>query len=435
MVSAQQVDNDVLARLDARFQERLAQVPVLRQRAEAEGVKEVGSLQDLVPLLFPHTVYKSYPPALVEHGRWAQMNRWLDSTSVHRVDVDVDGVTDVDSWIERLAQHGHLVSASSGTTGKSSFLNKSEADMTAALDGHFEALADHGVLPDNSWNIVSLAPDAGNVVGRRSSARLWAEMARPDGLAPFVSPPPPEGQQAYMARLTRIRRAVADGTATPDKIVAMEADAARRQEETRRRMEHYADRLLAEPGEKYLFGTMIALAWRFVEVLREKGAKPGDLTGPNAIFMAGGSKGAVLPDDAEDQVLAMCNISQECFAQHYSMQEINIGMSRCVEGRYHVRPDLVLLVLDEGGETMAPVGDDGLVDGRAAFFDFTVDGRWGGTISGDHIQAHFGTCRCGKEGPTVFRTIERYANAVDGDKITCAGTMDAYVRGFVAGDD
>ena len=119
MPTTQHVSDDVIARLDARFQERLEQVPVLRQRAEGEGVKEIGALEDLVPLLFPHTVYKSYPPALVEQGRWAQMNKWLDSTSVHRVEVDVEGVTDVDSWIERLGEHGHLVSASSGTTGKS----------------------------------------------------------------------------------------------------------------------------------------------------------------------------------------------------------------------------------------------------------------------------------------------------------------------------
>jgi hypothetical protein len=435
VVKAQQASGAVLERLDARFQERLEQVPVLRQRAEAEGVKEVGSLDDLVPLLFPHTVYKSYPPQLVEQGRWALMNRWLDSTSVHRVDADVDGVTDVDGWIARLAEHGHLVSASSGTTGKSSFLNKSEADTTAVLDAHLESLADHGVLPDNSWQLLSLAPDAGNVVGRRSAALLREYMARPDSIPTYQASAPAEGDQAYMARLTRIRRAMADGSATPDEIAAMEADAARRQAETRQRMEYWADQLVARPAGKYLFGTMIALAWRFVEVLREKGVQPGDLTGANAIFMAGGSKGAVLPDDAEEQVLAMFNVTPERYAQHYSMQEINVAMSRCIAGRYHVRPDLLLVVLDEAGETLVPMGDDGMVDGRAAYFDFTVDGRWGGTISGDHIQAHFGTCACGEEGPTVFRAIERFANKADGDKITCAGTMDAYVRGFVAGED
>ena len=435
MPTSQHVSDEVIARLDARFQERLEQVPVLRQRAEGEGVKEIGALADLVPLLFPHTVYKSYPPALVEQGRWAQMNRWLDSTSVHRVDVDVEGVTDVDSWIERLGEHGHLVSASSGTTGKSSFLNKSEADIEAVLAAHFEALAMHGVHPDNSWNLISTTPDAGNIVGKRSAARLREGMARPDGVEPFAAAPPAEGHQAYMARLTRIRRAVADGSATPDEIATMEADAARRQAESRARMEYYAEQIKAEPGEKYLFGSMMAMAWQFINVLREKGMVPGDLTGPNALFMAGGTKGAVLPDDAEAQILAMLNVDNEHFAQHYSMQEINVSMPRCTADRYHVRPDLQLLVLDEPAEQLVPVADDGTVEGRAAFFDFTVDGRWGGTISGDHVHVDFKPCSCGAAGPTVGRNIERFANKADGDKITCAGTMDAYVRGFVPGDD
>jgi hypothetical protein len=143
----------------------------------------------------------------------------------------------------------------------------------------------------------------------------------------------------------------------------------------------------------------------------------------------------VLPDDAEAQILAMLNVDNEHFAQHYSMQEINVSMPRCTADRYHVRPDLQLLVLDEPAELLVPVGDDGTVEGRAAFFDFTVDGRWGGTISGDHVHVDFKDCSCGAPGPTVARNIERFANKADGDKITCAGTMDAYVRGFVQGED
>ncbi|WP_045875718.1 hypothetical protein [Pseudofrankia sp. DC12] len=34
---------------------------MLAQRAKAEGVEEIRSAADLVPLLFPHTTYKSYP--------------------------------------------------------------------------------------------------------------------------------------------------------------------------------------------------------------------------------------------------------------------------------------------------------------------------------------------------------------------------------------
>ena len=415
--------------LDRSFQEGLERVPVLRQRADDQGVKEIRSLDDLVPVLFPHTVYKSYPAQLVEQGRWAQMNRWLDSVSAHRVDVDVTGVTDVDSWLDRLAGAGHLVSASSGTTGKSSFLNKSEADLTAAHESHLRALALGGVLPDNSWRLLSLSPGSGNIVGERTGAALRQGFARPDALPAFQGAPRTEGHQAYMARVTALRRALADGSADPDDVAAMEAEAADRQAETERRLAFAAEQVLGRPDEKFLLGTMMALAWRFTETLRSLGARPGDLTGHNAIFMAGGTKGAVLPDDAEAQMGEMLNVPRERFVQMYSMQEINRGMARCVEGRYHVPDGLVLLVLDEPGERLAPVSD-GQVEGRAAYFDTTVDGRWGGTISGDKVRAELDGCPCGRAGTTVLPDIVRFANMADGDKITCAGTMDAYVRGF-----
>src|SRR5690606_16637594 len=109
------------------FQQRREQVPVLRQRAGAEGIGKVRFLEDLVPLMFPHTIYKSYPASLVDNGRWTQLNRWLSSVSSRPIDVDVSGVETVDDWMDRLGEAGHFVSQSSGTTGKSSFLVKSHA--------------------------------------------------------------------------------------------------------------------------------------------------------------------------------------------------------------------------------------------------------------------------------------------------------------------
>jgi hypothetical protein len=73
----------------------------------------------------------------------------------------------------------------------------------------------------------------------------------------------------------------------------------------------------------------------------------------------------------------------------------------------------------------------GEIEGRAAFVDLSLDGRWCGLISGDKIRVDYGKCACGHEGPTVAREITRYADLPGGDKITCAGTIDAYIRGAV----
>jgi hypothetical protein len=421
---------DVVAALDRRFQERRAQVPLLAKRAAEEGVAEIRSLEDLIPVLFPHTIYKSYPESFVDRGKWKQMNRWLDSLSARRVDIDVDGVEDVDGWIDRLASAGHFVSVSSGTTGKSSFLNKSQGDRDATTQNQLDALGEVGVLPDHSWHFVPLAPDTGNPSARVMHDVFLEHVARPDNIPYFTSGTVAGGQHSSIARMISLRRAIADGTAAPSDVAAADEDAARRRADTDALLAHYADQMLDHRDERFFIGSYMALAWRFAEVLRARGVAPGDLTGANALFIAGGTKGADLPPDHERQILAALHVDQGRFLHRYSMQELNVGLAKCVAGRYHPAPGLVLLVLDEPGETMAPVSD-GQVEGRAAFFDFTIDGRWGGTISGDRVRVDVDTCACGRPGPTVAADIVRYSNLADGDKITCAGAMDAYVRGIV----
>ncbi len=66
------------------FAERREQIAVLRRRADDCGVTEVRTLADLVPLLFSHTVYKSYPQTFVETGRWDRMLAWLQTLSVRK---------------------------------------------------------------------------------------------------------------------------------------------------------------------------------------------------------------------------------------------------------------------------------------------------------------------------------------------------------------
>jgi hypothetical protein len=425
--------HDVVAALNGRFQERREQVPLLRKRAAAEGITEIRSLDDLVPVLFPHTIYKSYPESFIDRGKWKQMNRWLDSLSTHRVDVDAEGVDDVDGWIDRLASAGHFVSVSSGTTGKSSFLNKSQADRNATTQNQLDALGEVGVRPDHSWHFIPLAPDTGNPSARVMHDVFLEHIARPDNIPyhhPSGSSAASGGQHASMAHMLALRRAIADGTAAPNDVAAADADAARRRADTDALLTHYADQMLEHREQRFVIGSYMALAWRFTEVLRARGVAPGDLSGENALFIAGGTKGADLPPDHEPLILSTLHVDPSRFLHRYSMQELNVGLAKCVAGRYHPARDLVLLVLDETGDALTPLSD-GQVEGRAAFFDFSVDGRWGGTISGDRVRVDVRPCACGRPGPTVAADIVRYANLADGDKITCAGAMDAYVRGIV----
>jgi hypothetical protein len=418
--------------LDARFQERRQRVPVLAQRSDAEGITAIRSYADMLPLLFPHTSYKSYPEALVAKGQWPQLNRWLDSLSAHRVQVDMTGVGDVDGWIDRLETGGHLVSMSSGTSGKASFLIKSQADRVASMQNLIDSLTGLGLPPSPGWHVIPTAPDMGVRAHIMMRELIVSNYGRPDAIALAPDTAATGGQHRYMTGLAAMRRAIADGTARPDEIAAFEATAAARRQEAEQRLRYFAERILERPSERMFFSSMFPLLFRLTEILRELGARPGDLTGENALTIGGGLKGIALPSDYQEQCFSMLNIEPSRFLHYYSMQELNLRMAKCpTTGRYHVPDGLGLFVLDKEGENLAPVSD-GQVEGRAAFFDMTVDGRWGGTISGDKILADLGPCPCGRPGPTVLDQITRYSDLPDGDKITCAGTMDAYVRGFIA---
>jgi hypothetical protein len=420
---------EVVELLDGRFQQRREQVPVLRQRADAEGITQIKSREDLIPLLFPHTTYKSYPESLVAKGKWAQMNRWLDSLSTRRVEVDVDGVEDVDGWIGRLEAAGHMVSSSSGTSGKGSFLNKTQTDLDTNSANMIDALTELGLPPQQVWNFIPVGPETSLTAHVALRDMLANSYGRPDGI---TMPPStaPVGHHKYMSQLQAMRRAMADGTAAPDEIAAFEAKAAQRQQKNEDRLHYLAEQILARRTERFFFSSQFPNLFRLTEILRELGAKDGDITGENALTSGGGLKGTSLPADYRDQIDRMLNIDASRFLHYYSMQELNQRLPKCLAGRYHVPADVVLFVLDKNGETLAPVSD-GQVEGRAAFFDTTVDGRWGGTISGDKIIAELDGCPCGRSGTTVLDEIARYSDLKDDDKITCAGTMDAYVRGFI----
>ena len=105
MLAADQADLPLL-QLEAareRFAELRPRIRVLDQRAKDVGVSDIGKLDDLVPTLFAHTAYKSYPKSFVDKGQWDRLTLWFSTVSAAPMDgVDLDGVADVDDWITRL---------------------------------------------------------------------------------------------------------------------------------------------------------------------------------------------------------------------------------------------------------------------------------------------------------------------------------------------
>src|SRR6201988_5200004 len=109
-----------------RFQQHRASIEMLPKLADRLGVTELHEFNDVVPLFFSHTAFKSYPAALVDKKRFDLMTKWLDKlTSYDLSDVDTAGCTGIDDWIERLDEQTPLeVITSSGTTGTIRILPK-----------------------------------------------------------------------------------------------------------------------------------------------------------------------------------------------------------------------------------------------------------------------------------------------------------------------
>jgi hypothetical protein len=415
--------------MDERFQERKDQIKLVGHRAREAGITEVRNHEDVVKLLLPHTAYKSYPESWLAQQRWDRLSKWLDTVSTYRVAVDkVSDADDVDGWIEKLAQNGLFVSCSSGTTGKSAMLVASQKDMDWCRK---EAVATYswgsGVKPAQDRRIFGMAPIA-HVARNLASGQAYTAALQDPEYERFAYPVPPITVGA-LTQMVVLRKAIADGTAKPEDIATFEEVSAVRQKAVDEAVGITARAVVEARRSKIHVSGLWAGLYHVAKAVRDMGYSAKDFHPENSIYVGGGLKRSKLPDDYREFVYGTFNIRPERNYQNYSMQELHSGMPRCHSGaRYHVPPWVVPLILDKSGDNLLPMRD-GEYEGRAAFFDLSLDGRWGGVISGDKISIDFSPCACGSKGPSIRDSIVRYADLEGDDKIGCAGTVDAYVRG------
>jgi hypothetical protein len=409
------------------FEQRIEQIPLLQKRAADAGIVRIRSLDDLVPLLFAHTVYKSYPPSFIEHSRWDRMTQWLGTLSVEKTDrVDLSGVTDVDDWIERLHAAGHKVLVTSGTSGKCSFLNQSRADVERKRR-HFRHVTGWPYAkPSNDRDYFFLGPIKGAnsaVEAAQIGALNWA---KPGGIHALTDEPLRVAEISYVAAL---RKRMAEGSATPEEIAKFESQAARKAQENRARLHTLAQDILAHRHEPIFVLGLWAQYLAMIELARAQGIPDGDFHPQSIIKAGGGVKGVVLPPDYKEQVARF--VGNVYRPANYGMTEMASLTARCESGRYHATPGLIMLLLDSTGERLLhPAGSDRCVEGRFGFLDLLFDGRWGGVITGDKVTIDYSErCPCGRQGPTVLDNITRFAQLGEQDHIGCAGTIDSYIRG------
>ncbi|WP_068078316.1 hypothetical protein [Novosphingobium lentum] len=416
-----------------RFAERRQQIKVLDKRARETGIGSIDTLEDLVPLLFAHTNYKSYPEAFVDNGQWKHMNMWLGTLSTYPTgNIDVSGVNDVDDWMDACHAAGHYIYASSGTSGKSSFLNQTLQDRELCVPACLAAfdLSTRGFKPNHDRSVFTMMPTKGTHKMTEVSTRHFERWAAPGELH-RLSNDPIRAMDAM--RPAQLRRMLAAGKVGPGEVAAYEDRVAERQARRAVELDAWIDTLADRRHRPIYLGAMWGVLWQLVEALRARGIEDGDFHPEMIISTGGGTKGAKVPPDYREQVLRFFGVTRDRLSNSYAMVEMS-GFCALIQPHdvYATPPWLVPLILDKAGEKLLnPADGKGTVEGRMAFFDVLADGRWGGIISGDKVVVEFGAGLDGVKTPIV-RSINRYQDLDEGeDKLTCAGSIDSYVRGSI----
>ena len=435
-VPIEEVSKMQLEALKWRFGMLRDRIPYLKKLADKQGMDAdcIEEVFDIVPLMFEHTVFKSYPPSLIDRKRFDQLTLWLDKLTTHDLsDVDAAGCQSISEWMALLDEQTPLrVAHSSGTTGSFSILpwSKEEwerhgmVELTTELQLYGEKADSrkHQGMPVIYPYFEEGYQGAIRVVQAQKQA-----IAKTD--ENFYAPFPGQRLDSDVMHLAgRLRAAKAKGNLQSLKV---DPELLKRKEEFDELLENMPEHLEAflEETVQKLKGQRVYLCstWNILYNLARAGLDKGmrKVFAPDSILLVGGgAKGMVPPDDWKEVILEFVGASR--FGGGYGMSELSMANIKCVHGNCHTNPWVIPFVLDP--DTTQPLPGKGVQKGRAAFFDLSARTRWGGFITGDEVTVHWTKdCPCGSPTTYIEDNVTRLSESRGGDdKITCAATADAH---------
>jgi hypothetical protein len=417
-----------------RFAEHRGSIEMLRNLADRLDVKEVREFDDVAPLFFPHTAYKSYPAMLLDKKRFDLMTKWLQKLTPEDLSgIDCSGCDSIEEWIDRLDAGSALrVITSSGTTGTISIIPKDKAGgyygMRLWRAFHFQRFGEEPPAEEPTVDVIWPNYADGKLGHLRMVGLLKREFTGNDETR-FHALYNQAVNTDLLFLASKLRAAASRGEldrvqidpkllARKDEFMAMEA---RRPEE----MQAFFERMTSELRGKRVFMTgTYALMYEIAKAGLERGVKDV-FAKDSAILTGGGTKGFVLPENYMDVIKEFLGVDR--IQEGYGMSEISAFHWACDEGHYHVQPWVIPYVLDP--VTSEPLPREGVQTGRAAFYDLLLESHWGGSISGDEITIDFSSpCRCGLASAHIHHDIMRYSEkqGAPDDRITCNATQEVH---------
>lgn len=424
-----------LTAMNIRLDQRRRQIKILEKLADRQGIRHVATLDDMVPLLLAHDVYKSYPVSLLAGQRFDQIGKWLDGLTPYSIShVDVSHCQSIDEWLTLLQRETALdVATSSGSSGPCSFFPKSKRDYRIAVEGLRVQLAQRfgspptpGDIHDKIHAVTPMYRDGNASTGR--FARYVREIFCLGDESYLHAAFPFRISSDMMWLAANLEEAAAGGdkgrVPMPPALLARSEELAQAHRDMPAQQSAFIRRMIEELRGQRMFtmGTS-HMFYSFAKQALADGIRAA-CTADSIILGGGGDKGTPLPDDYEEVIC-------EFFGAHhmlsaYGMTEMNSISILCDHGHYHVLPWVTVFLLDL--ETGKPLPRRGVQSGRAAFFDVTQDASWGGIITGDLATVDWDTpCACGRSSVGLRKKIDRVGQRGD-EGINRAATPAAHVE-------
>jgi hypothetical protein len=435
-MSPREVEDFQLQALAKRFDDLAGRLPILGKLAAGQGINQIERIEDGALLLFAHSVYKSYPLSVLDNGDFDRLTRWLRNVTVHDVsNVDSSACETIDDWVDALeAQTPLRIVHSSGTTGKLSFMPKSETELrrsALAWPKVYEGFGREVNSPLNGIENIPLISPAYRRGGMGQSRNLQAITRYVYGgdESKVVVLNPGRLSADMLSLGGRLRAAEAMGEAgklrISEKLLARREAFIQEQEEApARRAAFFRDVAERFRGQRVVLMGLFGQHYDVAQEALKRGIR--NVFAPDSLLTVfGGLKGRALPEGYENVIMEYLGVP--FIRRGYGMSETVTTFPSCPEGNYHIQPFVIPYVLDP--KTGKQLPRTGTVTGRFGLIDLLAETYWGGLLSGDKVTLSWADvpCACGRQSPYIHPLVTRFSEVEGGDdKVTCAGAPEAH---------
>jgi hypothetical protein len=437
-LSRAQIEKIHLEGARRRFAQLRPRLSVMDRLATEQGIDAIDRIEDLAPLIFPHTIYKSYAIDFVLDREFDRMTRWLGGLSaIDLSDIDMSGVERIDTWLDALgAQTSLQVFHTSGTSGKLSFVPRTVEEAERQVKNTNQVIRDHwgpNQGPDMfKARLPVIVPGYhhGYANTQRSHMTLLRMLNYRDEEALFMYPDVTfSADVASLPSLQKRAQERGGGLEAPEAILHLRDEIEKRERDRPAALELFFENVRQRFGGR---NVRIGANWPMLYEWTETGLARGlhHIFGPDSVVLSGGGpKKRNLPDNWRELVYDFLGTRR--FYEFYGSSELFAINAKCEAGNYHLAPTLVTFLLDP--ETGAILPRDEGQTGRLAMFDLLATTYWGGLVTGDQVTiSGWNTpCECGRVGPYLHPAIRRYADVLGGeDPLACAGSQGAHAKAF-----